>query len=242
LTATVSPDNATTKTVTWTTSNPAVASVSTGGTVTIHAAGSATITATTTSGNRTATCAITGASGLSTATPGWGSSIGTASFVSGTIWTVGGRRWSDYVVLSSCATKTTYNPGGSGDYLADGRNNPTWRGTLLSWAAVIRYQDQLCPNNWRVPTLSEFTALNSALALLSTPTGQSAQVLHWGAQLSGYCGTTGTISSQGDAGRCWSATQESETRAYNVTFSTTTSTTSPQTKTFGYPLRCIEQN
>ena len=58
LTATVNPSNATNKTVSWATSNSAVATVS-GGTVTAKSAGTATITATTADGNKTATCAVT---------------------------------------------------------------------------------------------------------------------------------------------------------------------------------------
>ena len=50
LTATVAPDNATNKNVSWTTSNASVATVSEG-TVTAVAAGTATITATTQDGN-----------------------------------------------------------------------------------------------------------------------------------------------------------------------------------------------
>lgn len=57
LVATVSPDNATNKTVTWTSSNPSVASVDSGGKVTARAEGSATITAKV--GDKTATCAVT---------------------------------------------------------------------------------------------------------------------------------------------------------------------------------------
>ena len=64
LTATVAPDNATDKTVTWTTSDPTVATVA-NGVVTAVAAGTATITATATNGtddttdDKTATCTIT---------------------------------------------------------------------------------------------------------------------------------------------------------------------------------------
>jgi uncharacterized protein YjdB len=59
LTATVSPENATTKTVTWSSSNTAVATVDTNGTVTGVTPGTATITVTTDSGEKTATASIT---------------------------------------------------------------------------------------------------------------------------------------------------------------------------------------
>jgi uncharacterized protein YjdB len=60
LTATVTPANATNKTVTWSSSNTSVATVNqTSGLVTATGCGTATITATTQDGNKTATCAIT---------------------------------------------------------------------------------------------------------------------------------------------------------------------------------------
>ena len=58
LTATVAPENATNKNVTWSSSASAVATVA-NGVVTAVAAGAATITVTTQDGNRTATCAVT---------------------------------------------------------------------------------------------------------------------------------------------------------------------------------------
>ena len=59
LVATVLPDSATDKTVSWSTSNPDVATVDHNGIVKGVAAGTATITVTTTDGGKTATCAVT---------------------------------------------------------------------------------------------------------------------------------------------------------------------------------------
>lgn len=59
LSATVSPTNASNKSVTWSSNNTAVATVSSAGVVTAIKAGTATITVTTVDGGKTATCAVT---------------------------------------------------------------------------------------------------------------------------------------------------------------------------------------
>jgi endoglucanase len=59
LSATVAPSNASNTSVSWSSSNNAIASVNSNGLITTKAAGSCTITATTTSGSKTANCALT---------------------------------------------------------------------------------------------------------------------------------------------------------------------------------------
>ena len=59
LTATVTPSNATDKSVTWSSNNNTVATVSSSGVVTAKSAGSATITVKTNDGGKTATCSVT---------------------------------------------------------------------------------------------------------------------------------------------------------------------------------------
>ena len=59
LTATVTPSNATNKSVTWSSNNTSVATISYSGVVTAKTAGSATITVTTDDGGKKATCSVT---------------------------------------------------------------------------------------------------------------------------------------------------------------------------------------
>ncbi|MCI8283737.1 MAG: carbohydrate-binding domain-containing protein [Firmicutes bacterium] len=59
LTATITPSNAYDKSITWTSSDPTVASVNENGVVTAVSAGSAVITVTTADGNKTASCTVT---------------------------------------------------------------------------------------------------------------------------------------------------------------------------------------
>ncbi len=59
LTATVLPENATNKAVTWKSSNTAVATVDANGKVTAKKVGTAKVTVTTKDGNKTATCSVT---------------------------------------------------------------------------------------------------------------------------------------------------------------------------------------
>jgi O-glycosyl hydrolase len=58
LAAAVAPDNATNKAVTWSSSNPAVVSVDSNGTLTAVGVGTATVTVTTTDGSKTADCTV----------------------------------------------------------------------------------------------------------------------------------------------------------------------------------------
>ena len=69
LSANVLPDNATYKTVTWSSSNTAVATVSSNGVVTGVGAGTATITVITIDGGKTATCTVTVTEPYTVATP-----------------------------------------------------------------------------------------------------------------------------------------------------------------------------
>ncbi|MDR0559726.1 MAG: Ig-like domain-containing protein [Prevotellaceae bacterium] len=75
LTATVKPDNATNKEISWSSDDPVKASVSASGEVFARAEGTVTITVTTADGNKTATCVVT----VTTQQPGGGKTIKTAT-------------------------------------------------------------------------------------------------------------------------------------------------------------------
>ncbi|MEJ0101600.1 MAG: Ig-like domain-containing protein [Bacteroidota bacterium] len=93
LTATIAPANATNKNVTWSSNNTAIATVSANGLVTGIAAGTATITATTQDGAKTATSAIT----VTTVSPGGSlSGSGIASTAAVNLTTEGTSDWAHW--------------------------------------------------------------------------------------------------------------------------------------------------
>lgn len=121
LTATVAPTNATNKSVTWSSNNTAVATVS-NGVVTGNSVGTATITATTVDGGKTATCTVTVTNG----TVGDGSSQNPYSVAqaianqNNTLKTVKG-----YIVGQPTATTTVLTSGFPSDYAVALADNAT---------------------------------------------------------------------------------------------------------------------
>lgn len=156
LTATVLPENATNKNVTWSTSDANIATVA-DGVVTAKKVGTATITVTTVDGSKTATCTVTVAIPLP---KDWEvEGFGKGNFASDTLWIVDKQAWSDAVTTTVCSGKTTFSAGQpmSGNYTADCRSNPGQKGDLFSWEMV---KLSICPEGWRVPSKEDFETLN----------------------------------------------------------------------------------
>jgi len=183
--------------ITWSSSNPAVATIS-NGTVTSVSEGTTNIVATTQDGNFTdTTIVVVGTFNCNTNTPGWGESLGTVTWGntsntninSGTTTITGtdGRPnqiWSGAVFASACAKGNAtsgdeFNGGASGNFNADCRQSlssfndraTAITGDFFSWCAVVRFADQLCPYPWRVPTRQDFVDLDMNLG----GTGQNGQ-------------------------------------------------------------------
>jgi uncharacterized protein (TIGR02145 family) len=218
--------------ITWTSSNPDVATVDAAtGVIKALTTGGSTITATV--GTLTAECNLivemSCASDSSLGTDG----IGTASFISDKTWTAGGLIWSDEVTATGCQ-KTTYvgeltnGAPVPGSFRSDCRSNPGY-GDLFSWCAVIRYQDVLCPDGWRLPAVSEFIALDKEFGFAGTysePEWPKVEATYlsadkWGAKLSGSCtdresfgAPAGTLVSQGNVVGFWASSEHSGGNGY----------------------------
>jgi len=155
LTATVAPANATNKSVTWTTSNPSVATVA-NGVVTAVGVGSATITATTTNGAKTASCAVTVANPIAAASAD--GTIGAFTDANGQtrlgiVATLDGKK---YAIGMSNETDISGLSGASTGKIG----NITYYSNADALAKFANNQNEYTAVNvWRLPTSTEFDAL-----------------------------------------------------------------------------------
>ena len=250
LKATVVPQEANPN-VTWSSSNTAVAIVNNNGIVYAVSEGLAIITATTRGGNKTAICTVeyftVPSNRCRTGTPNWGASLGTVNFATNQQWTISGNGitqiWSDAVTATNCQ-KTSWNGVWGVDHLpmfdSDCRSNPNQKGDLFSWCAVVRFQDQLCPAPWRVPTQQDFINLDRALG--GTGNANSTNTTLFNRYLNDWGGWRyeGNINIQ--TAFYWSSTQYNAQQAYNLRLVSSTEHTNPQylnNKQDGLSLRCV---
>ncbi len=260
--ATVSPEGTE---VEWESSDPDIATVDENGIVTAIAEGTATITARTVEGEKEAACLVTVIEeALNCDTemlPGWGESLGEVKFRTDKVWTVGTQQWSDAVVAEACG-KQTFNSisdpdaqNSSDDYkeLADCRNgvhNEHDYGTLFSWAAVYRFQSEICPDGWRVPTLDDFLLLDlnfggtGEFGMSGRPGiyDQYYDPELWGGEAGGYCGFNGNWIHQEEFAMYWAQSQygaDWTKWAYTLNLYINTVSFGPSDKYIGGLVRCV---
>jgi len=183
---------ATNTNVTWESSNPAVATVDSTGRVLTSRSGETVITVTTEDGGFTATTAITVPRHCNLETPGWGESLGTVGFATDQTWHLTNgtisQTWSDAVTTSVCGERMVFDGGEPQEpWRADCRSLPGFKGDVFSWCAVYRFQDELCPHPWRVPTRYDFANLDILLGGTGHPTNSPAHrdryLNDWGGEL-----------------------------------------------------------
>jgi len=255
LTATVLPEDATNKNVTWQSDNTVVATVNNTGVVTGISAGTAIITVTTEDGNHTATAKIDVYEILSnrcnTRIPGWGESLGTVTFHSqGHNVVISGngitQTWSGAVTATNCQ-KTTFAGASSNSFNADCCSNPNFPGDLFSWCAVVRFADVLCPYPWRVPTNEDFRDLDIALggngsgSPMTVARVNDEYITRWGGAFGGGSVSGSSLWGQGVWGSYWSQSESSAMSGRTLSFGTG-GDIGPQiagSKDFGFSVRCV---
>ena len=252
LIATVLPNNAINKTVTWSSSDTVVATVDSNGLVTAVSAGNATIIVTTQDGEKTATCVVT----VSKTT--WETSLGKASFATDSTWKIPGngitQEWSDAVQTVDCSSKATFSGWNSttSSYNVDCRSNPYQKGDLFSWHAVAEVEN-ICPDGWRIPDSADFRNLDIALGFngqnryQETVNDTSWQVqldtylTTWGGTYGGLCTSVGSLYNQDFSGVYLSQSENNTDLGFRFTFDTN-GHIYPQgwgNKGYGRSLRCV---
>ena len=159
LTATMFPTNATNQRVSWSSNNPAVATVNANGVVTAVRAGTATITVTTEDGNRTAACVVT-------VLP---VGIGAPTLTTDPGVMIGNIRWATRNVDLPGTFAST--PESAGRFFQWGTRlgvTHHWAstGTVSGWQntdfrVAWTPENDPCPQGWRVPTQQELQSLNN---------------------------------------------------------------------------------
>ena len=236
LTANVLPADADDKSVVWTSSEDAIASVA-NGVVTANAAGTAIIIAK--AGNKADTCEV------SVSDPFYYESV----VINGVKWAIRNvgafgkfvANPEDVGMLYQWNRTTAY------DNITEGAVTG-WDDTYPTGTTWETTNDP-CPDGWRIPTRSELNGLvGAATRTWTTQNGMNGMLFGHGSNTiflpaAGYRnGNDGTLGNVGTNGYYWSSTEDSSNYAYNLGFSSGNAPeVSRYNKRFGYSVRCVAE-
>ena len=164
LIAIIAPVNATNKKVTWKSSDDTIATVDSDGKVTAVKAGSATITATTDDGGKTATCTVKVFDAMSAFTDNRDGNVYSFVTIGDQVWMSENLKYLPSVVDRATYSNTdpyyyVYGYNGTDVPAAKATDNYKTYGVLYNWPAAI----DACPSGWHLPSDAEWTQLTNYL-------------------------------------------------------------------------------
>ena len=268
LTATIAPTDATIQTVTWSSSNTAIATINaTTGEVTAVAKGETTITATSTSNTTvTATCkvtveekpSITWAEGNLVANGANGAKVGTATD-SGLFFQFGSLiGWSETGSPTIAVKPANFN--GKEGWAETGKIWQGTEGTVPFTVAGSGSADEKAGvgdpcryylgDTWRLPTKDEYVTLfgnngysSGAWSWNATSKSATNSTLNLAFPASGYRSNyDGSVSYVGAYGSFWSASPYNASYGYSLIFnSSVVNPSNSYNRAYGLPVRCVQE-
>jgi uncharacterized protein (TIGR02145 family) len=239
LTATVAPETATNKAVTWSTGDSTTATVSADGLVTAVKEGTVTITVTTADGSFTADCVVT-ISGV---------------LISGVIWATANVDAPGTFAATPQALGMLYQWGtkvgwSSTDPIGSSSGDTAWKNYTTSVAEAWASDMNPCPTGWQVASKADFEALADESKVSNTWTTQGDMAGRQFADketeksiflpAAGFRGTNGGIGYVGVVGYYWSVTPSSATDGYYMLLHPTVVEPSNTTnRNSGHSVRCV---
>lgn len=263
LVATVTPDDATNKNVVWSSSDEAVATVDQNGIITAIKEGQATITVSSTDGNKTASCNVTVTEIITTITDTRDGNLYNTVTIGNQVWMAENLRYLPEVhnTGGEYGVPYYYVYGYTGTEVGEAKETANYStyGALYSWEAA----STACPEGWHVPSDFEWDLLANYLEGGDVGVGsklKEAGTDHWSAPDNpsnggdnqtgftalpgGFRVWSGAYNNLGNNGYWWSSTDNSDNTnhkwnrvlGYNYGHMNRQS----MAKTNGYSVRCIK--